>query len=307
MDGQGSTHGAKQTRYALWGVVLGVIGVAIAISNADRLVPAAACRSAAGAAFSLVGACTGSERVVTEEQAAEFLDQWFAEAGSADPQDAYALMVGRITRQVSRDGFIASWRSVLWAERTAGPDLIDGEFNTFRVGFHQYVGDGITDDADPTQGTLVTYSNEKFALTWTGDGVRVRNFEIDKDEEQPVSVHYPLLKVKEGVGDVVARRLPSVLSKNTGLTDWNSERTPTSMMCFTSVDGDTEEFWLRSRNGWVPYSMMERAAEVNPPAEDVDGMRRQCAPQHSLRAQRLNETACLPERDWLNFWCAPKE
>lgn len=301
-----SAHEIKQTRYALWGVVVGVIALAVTVINGDRLVPAAVCRSDAGAPFAALGACTGTERVVTEAQATEFLDQWFAEAGSASPEDAYALMVGRITKQVSREGFIAFWRPVLWAERTAGPTAIEGEFNTFRVGFHQYVGDGITDDADPTVGTLVTYANEKMTLIWTDDGVRLRNYEIDKDEEPPVEVHYPLLVVKEGVGDVVARRLPSVLAKNTGLTDWNSTSSTTSMMCYTSVEGDVEEYWLRSRNGWVPSSKMQRAVEDDPPAEDVDGVRRPCEPQHAVRAQRLNETACLPDKDWLDFWCAPK-
>lgn len=229
-------------------------------------------------------ACNGKWERIEVEQANEFVDDWLAEAGGANPVGAWSTLSESARGARPADKFEAGWEPVLSAERNGSVVPVPGEFNAFTVSLLEYLGDGITDDKDFTDGMILSFDNEPLTLTIEDGDLRMADFEFTKDDVD--YVHFPLVVIRDEIATTKARIGPTVLKRPTGAIDMRAGQS-SRMYCASYVQESEDEgqWWFWTRLGWLP----EGDAFI--PAEDSEGYDRPCQPQHAAYAEAFNFAA----------------
>jgi hypothetical protein len=134
---------------------------------------------------------------------------------------------------------------------TGKATALDG-FNQFEIRYQAFQGDGKTDDIDFPFGSFVEWKLEVRLTQDVEDDYKVKILDIlDRREVgYPESVQFPRVEAKQRTQ---AYTLPTTVADPTGKNDWVVGQW-NNALCRTEVPLGSDNYWYRTRLGWVDAS-----------------------------------------------------
>lgn len=227
--------------------------------------------------------CTGEYRQVSEDDATLAMDLFIGRSSGSSPLNGWQMLANQQRSELSREEFAATW-GVLWAERVADVESIDGEFNRFRVTYRTYGVDETNADVGNIHiqkvGPVLQYT-QVFALGYSNVIQSVESIEV---------IDWAPRRRSETGGDF-GHSMPFWRADIPGgRTYEEASRTATvaerhgkghlSVLCAVQ-DSESRDWWARTGLGWLPIEdgVILRSYENRSSKLDPTELRR-CADHH---------------------------
>ena len=207
--------------------------------------------------------------------------KYLGSAGGSNPDQSRGYFLTSVRDTISDDEIEQQWGGVLWAGVIDNAQPLDGKFDRFYLKFRAFSGDGTTDNHDFSDG-FVTDWKIQFRMAQDPDDdddpkiakiLDLRETHVERNQ------HYPRIRATT---DTEAYTLPTTESDPTGAIDWRTGK-PAPDLCYTAVPLGSENYWFRTRLGWVNGSDFK--------IEEEQGLTRECPRVASRRAKAMNASA----------------